>query len=129
VAATLERYLVAARVVDADAVARFYTQDAILFEPGIHPIHTRDTIRAFMASFPGVRVDSAEATADTIEVHGRTAYLWGSYFERLAFPGQPISEQHGQFVIEWLRQPDGTWLIHRHFRVPIPSPPGAGAVR
>jgi ketosteroid isomerase-like protein len=121
VAATLGRYLVAARPVDANAIAPFYAPNAILFEPGINPIRTRDSIRTFMASFPGVRVDSATATPDTIEVFGGTALLWGSYFERLSFPGQPQSEQRGKFVIEWIRQPDGSWMILRFFRVPIPS--------
>lgn len=126
----LEGYLIAARRVDPDAIATFHTIDATLFEPGITPIVSRDAIRAFIASFPGARVDSAVATADTIEVYRGTAYVWGTYFERLAFPGQPVSEQHGRFVIEWLRQPAGQWLIHRHFRVPIPTPPaGPGPAR
>lgn len=118
----MQRYQVAARTVDPDSIAAFYTPTAILFEPGINPVQTRDSIRAFIASFPGVRVEVATATADTIEVWCGTALLWGSYFERLAFPGQPVSEQHGKFVTEWVRQSDGTWLIQRFFRVPIPSP-------
>jgi uncharacterized protein (TIGR02246 family) len=118
----MERYMVAARAVDPDAIASFYAPTAVLLEPGIAPVQTRESIRAFMASFPGVRVEVATATPDTIEVFGDTALLWGSYFERLAFPGQPVSEQHGKFVIEWVRQSDGTWLIQRFFRVPVPSP-------
>jgi ketosteroid isomerase-like protein len=107
--------------VDPRAIADFFTPSGILFEPGIFPIQGPDSIRAFVASFPGVRVDSAVSLPDTIEVFGSTALLWGSYFERLAFPGQPVSEQRGRFVIEWLRQPDGQWLIHRYFRVPLPA--------
>ena len=42
-----------------------------------------------------------------------------SYCERLAFLGQPESEQHGKFVIEWVRQADGNWLIQRFYRIPI----------
>ena len=122
VAAAMQSYMVAARAVDAEAIASFYTATGILFEPGINPIRSRDSIKAFVASFPGVRVDSAIATPDTIEVFDGTALYWGSYFERLAFPGQPVSEQHGKFVIEWVRQPDGAWLIQRYFRVPLPSP-------
>jgi hypothetical protein len=68
-----------------------------------------------------VRVDSAVAVADTIEVFGTTALMWGSYFERLAFPGQPLSEQHGRFVIEWVRSPAGGWLIQRYYRIPLPA--------
>ncbi len=123
VADAMQRYMVHARAVNADSVAAFFTPTGTLFEPGIFPIQTRDSIRAFMGSFPGVRVDSATATPDTIEVLGNTSLLWGSYFERLAFPGQPLSEQHGRFVIEWLRQPDGSWLIHRYYRVPLPALP------
>lgn len=119
--------MVAARAVDANAVAAFFTPTGMLFEPGIQPIESRDAIRTFMASFPGVKVEVATSTPDTIEVFGDTAMLWGSYFERLAFPGQPLSEQHGKFVMEWIRQPDGSWLIQRYFRVPAPpAPAGSG---
>ena len=122
IAAAMQRYQAAARSVNPDSIAAFYTPTATLFEPGINPVQSRDSIRAFIASFPGVRVEVATASPDTIEVWDETALLWGSYFERLAFPGQPVSEQHGKFVAEWVRQADGTWLIQRLFRVPIPSP-------
>lgn len=118
----MHRYQVAARAVNPDSIAGFYTTNATLFEPGIRPVQTRDSIRAFIASFPGVRVDVATATPDTIEIFGNKAFVWGSYFERLAFPGQPVSEQHGKFVTEWARQDDGRWLIERFFRIPMPSP-------
>jgi uncharacterized protein (TIGR02246 family) len=123
VAAALQRYQAVARTVDPDSMAAFYTTGGTLFEPGINPIRTRDSIRAFLASFPGVKVHVATATPDDIAVHGETAYLWGSYFEKLDFPGQPTSEQHGKFVSQWTRQDDGRWLIHRMFRVPLPPQP------
>ena len=123
VAAALQRYQQAAKTVDPTAMAAFFTPTAVLFEPGIRPIVTRDSIRAFIASFPGVQVHTATATPDTIDVFGDRAYLWGSYFEHLSFPGQPTSEQHGKFVTEWARQPDGSWLIARFYRIPLPSPP------
>jgi uncharacterized protein (TIGR02246 family) len=119
VANTMERYMIASRAANANAISSFYTDDAVLFEPGIKPIQTRDSIRAFLSSFPGVRVDSAVAIPDTIEVFEDIVFLWGSYFERLSFPGQPESEQHGRFVTQWVRQANGDWLIKRFFRVPI----------
>lgn len=119
IATTLQRYMVAARAVNADSIASFTAPTGMLLEPGITPIYTRDSIRAFMASFPGVEVDSATATPDTIEVWGGSVLVWGTYFERLRFPGQPLSEQHGKFVIQWVRQVDGTWLIQRYLRVPV----------
>ena len=121
VAAALQRYQDAARKVDADAMSASFAPSGVLFEPGIPPIVTRDSIRAFLASFPGVKVHAATATPDTIDVFGDRAYLWGSYFEHLSFPGQPTSEQHGKFVAEWARQPDGRWLIARMYRIPLPA--------
>lgn len=119
----LNGYLAAARVVDPKGMAAAFTPTGVLFEPGIQPIESRDSIQAFLASFPGATVESVTAVPDTIEVYGSSAYLWGHYFERLTFPGQPRSEQHGRFVIHWLRQPDGKWLIHRYYRVPLPAAP------
>lgn len=127
VEAAMQRYQVAARSVNADSVSAFYSSTATLFEPGIPPIVTRDSIRAFMASFPGVKVEIATATPDTIEVHGDMALYWGSYFEKLDFPGQPVSEQHGKFVAQWMRQRDGRWLIQRMYRIPLPANPGVPA--
>jgi ketosteroid isomerase-like protein len=123
VAAAMQRYQVAARTVNADSVSAFYTSTATLFEPGIPPIVSRDSIRTFMASFPGVRVEVATASPDTIEIHGNMALYWGTYFEKLDFPGQPVSEQHGKFLAQWVRQEDGQWLIERMYRIPLPPSP------
>jgi uncharacterized protein (TIGR02246 family) len=130
IAAALQKYQAAAKTVDATAMAASFTANGVLFEPGIPPIVTRDSIRAFLASFPGVQVHTATASPDTIDVFGNRAYLWGSYYEHLSFPGQPTSEQHGKFVTEWARQPDGQWLIARFYRIPLPAAmpgPGGGA--
>ena len=116
----LAAYAAAAAAVDPNS-ARFFAPNGTLFEPGIAPITTPDSIRAFIASFPGVAVDSAMLRADTVEVFGRTAIVWGTYFERLRFPGQPASAQHGRFVMEWRNGDDGDWYITRYYRVPLPS--------
>src|SRR5262245_1657744 len=62
---TMDRYMVAARAVDAPAVAAFFATNGVLFEPGIQPIEGRDAIRKFMASFPGVKVEIATVTPET----------------------------------------------------------------
>lgn len=116
----MQRYQAVARTVNPDSMAAFFTSGGTLFEPGIPAIHTRDSIRAFLASFPGVKVHIATATPDSIEAYGRTAYYWGTYHERLDFPGQPTSEQRGKFVAQWVREHDGRWLIHRMYRIPLP---------
>lgn len=73
VAQAMQRYQAVARTVNPDSMAAFFTHDGTLFEPGIPPIHTRDSIRAFLASFPGAKVHIATATPDSIEVYARAA--------------------------------------------------------
>jgi ketosteroid isomerase-like protein len=119
--ATLAAYMTVARTVDAAGMASFFAPNGVLFEPGIHPLVSPDSIKSFLSSFPGVKVDSATAVPDTIELYGKTALLWGSYFERLAFPGQPVSEQDGKFVVQWTQDSTGRWLIQRYYRIPLPG--------
>ncbi|MEO7999493.1 MAG: nuclear transport factor 2 family protein [Gemmatimonadaceae bacterium] len=120
---TMQKYVDAARAIDADASVAFYTPTGVLFEPGISPIQSPDSIRAFIKSFRGVQVDSATMVADTIEVFGNTAMVWGSYFEKLRFVGQPPSTQRGRFVMEWVQQANRSWLIERYYRIPLPDAP------
>ena len=127
VVTSVERYVAASRTVNADSIAAFFATDGVLLEPGIPPIRSPDSIRTFMGSFPGVAVESASVALDTVEVHDSSAYVWGSYFERLSFPGQPRSEQRGRFVMHWVRAPDA-WRILRYYRIPVstvvpPAPP------
>lgn len=131
IAMRLAGYADAARRVDAEASAAFFAPEGVLFEPGIPPIVSPDSIRAFIKSFPGVKVDSATAVADTIEIHPGMALVWGHFFEQLRFPGQPMSAQHGRFVMQWVPSPDGAWRIRHYYRVPLPPapPPAAGATR
>ncbi len=116
----LDDYMVASRAVDADAIAAFYSTTGTLFEPGIEPIVSADAIRSFIRSFPGAMVEVANVTPDEVEVFGATVVIWGSYHERLSFPGQPVSEQDGKFVMEWKKDPYGVWLVERLLRVPLP---------
>jgi ketosteroid isomerase-like protein len=120
--ARMQAYVSAMRVMDVEAIAAFFSPTGELFEPGIPPIRTRDSILVFLRSFPGVVVDSASVKAERIEVFEGTALLWGSFHEKLSFPGQPTSEQDGKFVTEWKLQPDSAWLIERMYRIPLPPP-------
>jgi uncharacterized protein (TIGR02246 family) len=121
VIAVMDRYQAALRALDIEAMAAAFTPSGTLFEPGIRPIQSRESIRAFLASFPGVTVHAATATPETIEVYGDSAYLWGGFYEHLDFPGQPTSRQHGRFVAHFTREPRGPWLIHRLYRIPLPG--------
>ena len=127
VRAAVARYVAASRTVNPDSIAAFFAPDGVLFEPGIAPIQSAASIRDFMTSFPGVLVESVSVALDTIELHDSTAYVWGNYFERLHFPGQPRSEQRGRFVMQWI-EASGAWQILRYYRIPLTTivPPSPG---
>jgi ketosteroid isomerase-like protein len=120
VRARLAEYAAAAAAVDAERSAAFFTPTGTLFEPGIPPIVSPDSIRAFIRSFPGVVVDTAMLRADTVEVFDDTALVWGTYYEKLRFAGQPPSAQYGRFVMEWKRDSTPAWRIEKYYRVPLP---------
>ncbi len=122
VARAMERYVDAVRAADPDSISSHFAPGALLLEPGIPPIRTRDSIRGFLAGFSGVQVDSASVSPDTIQVLEGSAIYWGSYFEQATFPGQPESRQHGMLVADWIQDDDGTWLMQRLLRVPVPDP-------
>lgn len=124
VSRAMERYVGAIRAADPDSMSAYFAPAALLLETGIPPIRTRDSIRAFLAGFAGLRVDSASVVPDTIQVLEGSAIYWGAYFERATFPGQPESSQHGMLVADWIQQDDGTWLMQRLLRVPVPDPGG-----
>lgn len=102
----------------------FFTPNGTLLEPGIFPIHTH-SIRVFMASFPGVRVDSATAVPDTIEVLGNTALLWGSYFERRAF-SRPANERAVWPLRHSMAPPAGRCVVDSSI---LPGAPSGGTGR
>ena len=115
----MQEYVATTRTMDVEKMAAFYSHTAWLFEPGIPPIVSRDSILAFMRFFSGAKVNTAEVEPLVIEVFDSTAFYWGTYHENLDFPGQPTSDQEGRFVAEWKLQRDGTWLIERMYRIPL----------
>jgi ketosteroid isomerase-like protein len=117
--ARMQEYVNTTRTMDVEKMGAFYSPTAELFEPGIPPIVSHDSILAFMRFFAGANVNSATIERNTIELFDSTAYYWGTYHENLSFPGQPTSDQEGRFVAEWKLQRDGTWLIERMYRIPL----------
>ncbi|MFZ1685933.1 MAG: nuclear transport factor 2 family protein [Flavobacteriales bacterium] len=118
--ARMQEYVATTRTMDVEKMAAFYSPAAELFEPGIPPIVSHDSILAFMRFFVGAKVNSATVDRNAIELFDSTAFYWGTYHENLDFPGQPTSDQQGKFVAEWKLQSDGTWLIERLYRIPLP---------
>ncbi|MBI3450110.1 MAG: SgcJ/EcaC family oxidoreductase [Acidobacteria bacterium] len=118
--AELQRYAAAERVVDANAIAAFYAPDGELINPGMEIVKGPEAIRKFLASFEGVKIESATMTADSTEVLGDVAMQWGAYAQRVALAGKPAADYHGRFVAQWVRRPGGGWALRRLLTQPAP---------
>src|SRR5690349_874277 len=74
--ARMQEYVAVTRSMNVEKMAAFYSPMAELFEPGIPPIITRDSILAFMRFFAGAKVNNAEVEPRMIDVFDSTAYYW-----------------------------------------------------
>lgn len=121
--AALREYARLLKATDAAGLAACYTTDGELLNPGMEALKGREAIRAFLASFGEIRIESATMTPDATEVYDDQAFQWGSYSQRVAEPGKPAADHGGRFAAQWSRQADGRWLIRRLLTQPSPGAP------
>lgn len=85
-----------------------------MLQEGMPPINGRDAIRRFLASFDGhAQVDTALATSDEVDVHGRVATQWGTFYQVARIDGDEPGRFRGRYVARWVRGKDGRWLLSR----------------
>ncbi|MFL6593497.1 MAG: YybH family protein [Luteimonas sp.] len=110
---------------DADAVARCYAPDAVLWLPGAPKTKGRDAIRAAYAGFfAGSRIRSATLTPLGKVVHGDDASSWGTFKVVL------VSKKDGKETTETgrytdvSRRIDGRWQYLVDHASDEPAAPG-----
>jgi uncharacterized protein (TIGR02246 family) len=97
-----------------DSLVNCFTQDGQMLQPGMAALRGRDAIRAFLEPLKGMAmVESASLNPEAVEVHGNTAYDWGTYAQRAIIGDKPAQDFLGRYVIEWRREADGLWRIAR----------------
>lgn len=114
--ATSERWITAAREGHWEDVAATYTEDAVLWFPGV-AIEGRDAILEF---FQG---EEPYVGWDLIieEIEGRGDVAWVSGYATVT-SGSGEAPMVGRYLDVRHRQPDGTWLFHRDMVNPTPPP-------
>ena len=97
-----------------DSVLAVYAQDAVLMFPDAPDVRGHSAIREMLSGlFGSTRVESLDVRPDAIEVYGSTALEWGTYREVYVPQGQRAISEDGRYLIEWQRQPGGSWAIRR----------------
>lgn len=114
VLAASEAYGETVRRADADAVAGFWTEDAVMWPPDGPDLHGRDEILALLrAAYPQVTVEEMVVRDREIEPLGGAVIELATYSERLRVGDEAPQEVRGRYVFVWKRQGDGSWKIHR----------------
>ena len=104
------------------AVAAFFTDDAINMVPGAASDSGRSAIqKSFTAFFAGNKVSEVSQPTDELHVVGRLAYERGMFIQTTAaVNGQP-SVQRSRYLAIWLHQPDGKWRCSRFLFNELPQ--------
>jgi ketosteroid isomerase-like protein len=119
--ASLDRALVGP---DPDAIARHFTEDAVLGESGMEDVIGRAKIRDFLAAGNRVRtVTHHRLFRDELIVVGDRAVELGRFDEtKIKLAGGPPIQERGRTVTYWRKEPDGSWRISRLVVSDLPGP-------
>jgi uncharacterized protein (TIGR02246 family) len=120
VRAAMQKYSDAVRAMNSDAIAAFYTPDGEAWDRGKLNARGPDAIRTFLKSFDGVvRVDSYQTTITSVTIQGEEATITGTYEQTYTLLADGRSgTARGTYTAEWVRQPDGAWLVQRMTTAP-----------
>jgi uncharacterized protein (TIGR02246 family) len=122
--AAIRNYARLVKAQDAEKLAAFYTTDGELLNPGMDTLRGPEAIRKFLLSIKDVKVQEVEMLPGAIEFGASQAMQWGTYTQRVAFPGRSQAlAVAGRYVADWRRQADGRWLLRRMLTQPDPVRP------
>jgi uncharacterized protein (TIGR02246 family) len=99
---------------NADKIASYYADDAVLMAPGMAPASGKDAIHSMIAGmaadpalslkFQASRVDAAKS--------GDVAWSQGSYTMSMTDPNtKQVVNDHGSYVTVYHKQADGSWKV------------------
>jgi len=97
---------------DADKIASYYADDAVLMAPRMAPMVGRESIRAAMKQLVADPAISLTFKAAKIEVaeSGDLGYTRGAYVMTMTDPQtRKVVHDEGSYVTTYRKQADGTW--------------------
>lgn len=93
---------------DWDALAAFYTEEAVVMPPNQELVIGRTAIRNLYSV-----LTISDFSLETVEIDGRGDLVFsrGTYSWTVAVgEGEPVAD-HGKWLTIWRKQADGTWLL------------------
>jgi ketosteroid isomerase-like protein len=103
---------------NADSVSSMYAPDGELLANGRNAIRGPAAIRAFLAGFGNVKVDSAGMPITSVTMAGDHALVWGTYHQRAILPPHDTVRPRGRYVMELVQDSTRKWKIRRAMTQP-----------
>ena len=96
---------------DVEAILSFWTDDAVVFVPGLPPVSGKDALREYVLNslnIPGFNI-SWKSTNVHVSADGSLAYMFGQNKVTMSGPdGAPFTSE-GRAVTIWRFEADGEW--------------------
>lgn len=105
------RWIAAAEVEDAAAIAEIYAEDALFLPPGQDPLRGRDTIRSLFEAQFGAMDAAYDFSIEELEVADDWAWRRGRYVVDARLANGDTLRADDKFVDIWRRGTDGRWRI------------------
>ena len=113
---------------NAERLAAYYSDDAVLMAPGMAPAAGKDAIHTMVAQMttdPALTLKFQASKIDTSK-SGDLAYSQGSYTMTMTNPAtKQVDNDHGSYVTVYHKQADGSWKVVSDIAtssVPPPAP-------
>jgi uncharacterized protein (TIGR02246 family) len=114
----LQRYVHLVQAMDHAGIAAMFAPDGEVVNPGREPIKGRAAIQAFLEQFAGYQVINEMMVPRATSVDGNHATQTGTYRQRVRGPDGNVLDVSGNFVLDWIRDGSGVWLIQRAATTP-----------
>jgi uncharacterized protein (TIGR02246 family) len=96
---------------DVEAILSYWTDDAVVFVPGLPPVSGKDALREYVLNslnIPGFNI-SWKSTDVQVSADGSLAYMFGQNKVTMNGPdGAPFTSE-GRAVTIWRFEADGEW--------------------
>jgi len=119
--AGLQRYSQLLLAMDSSGIAAMFAPEGEVVNPSQPPVHGREAIRAFIASFSDFHVLANVDASSSILIDGSTAEQIGTYRQSVRSPQGHVFDVSGRLEIEWIKDASGQWLIQQLATFPTPK--------
>ncbi len=107
---------------DADRIAAFWTEDAVIYTAGRPPVAGKKSLREFVArnrSIPGFAL-SWEVSEAVVSKAGDLGYTLGPYEITVPSPEGGLRTHRGNHICMWRREA-GQWRCNLEVHAPLPT--------